>query len=1070
MKPLNLTMEAFGSYGQKTTIDFSELNQNLFLITGDTGAGKTTIFDAIVFALYGEASSENNKKSGQELQSQFADSSVRPFVELTFSEGYEEDTRVYTVTRTPKFKRSKKRGSGFTDENASVSLILPDGREYAASIAETNRKLESILGLTKEQFMQVGMIAQGEFMELLRAKSSEKKVIFRKLFNTGFYEQIVNELGIRQKEKEAAVKDLRTACITEISHLILPEDYEKSPQMQELTADLNKKKTIFVPKMEALMEDLEELCLYMEGLSGQADQARKEAQKKRDQAISAHIEGKNLAKAYTQLDQASGILESCQSQEEKRKEDGLLMQQIRAAYEIKAKSDSYEDAKKRADRTERNLTEQLEQLPGLKNEEKMRAAKEKEVSERRDQQQRSLSQVKGRVEKALENFKNIAEREKELETLQVRAESLARKEEAAQTDRDDFDKQEKAWRKEAESLKDLPAMEVRQSSAEGLYREFVNDFQGIDALSKEIRAQKKEVEEEQASYKRICKAYEKANTEYQEKQRIYFDAQAGILAQTLEEGQPCPVCGSLHHPHPHTLAEESKNLTKAIIDQLFRKAEEKNSEMVQASNRCSSSMTALAGLEKQQQDKLLSLRERLIEKEILSVDAGKNFSLEQIKITLRSWYTSLIQQKKELEEKRKAYDSLHENLASVDSKKEELKKAYESVQKQHSDVDRELAKCRASLETLEQDKDSAGFANKEEAMDTQTQAEKSFARVDQEYQEGKRCSENAKKDLNQAESLIRGYKEELPQQRAEAEERKGIYEALLMEKNLSEFAWKDICQNHKPGEADSLQKEIELYRQKKANAQGQLDAARETIGQKTRPDLKELARMEEEAKADYDNRNTEYNRRKADWQNNQKIYDRLAPKMEERVTISREYDTVKTLYDRLSGKISGARMDIETFVQRYYLDRILHAANRRFSAMTGGQYALRMVDIEVAGDGGNKGLDLMVYSNVTGKEREIRTLSGGESFMAALALSLGMADQIQENSSAIHLDVMFIDEGFGSLDDHSRSQAVKVLQQMAEGSRMIGIISHVTELKQEIEDQMIITKDEKGSHIRWQNS
>ena len=163
-------------------------------------------------------------------------------------------------------------------------------------------------------------------------------------------------------------------------------------------------------------------------------------------------------------------------------------------------------------------------------------------------------------------------------------------------------------------------------------------------------------------------------------------------------------------------------------------------------------------------------------------------------------------------------------------------------------------------------------------------------------------------------------------------------------------------------------------------------------------------------------------------------------------------------------------MDLETYVQRYYLEKILYAANRRFRDMSAGQLELRMYNLEKAGEGKTRGLDLMVYSAVTGKEREVRTLSGGESFMAALALALGMADQIQESSAAINLDMMVFAEGFGSLDEHSRNQAVKVLLEMAEGSKLIGIISHVTELKQEIEDQLIVIKDESGSHVKWQIS
>ena len=206
------------------------------------------------------------------------------------------------------------------------------------------------------------------------------------------------------------------------------------------------------------------------------------------------------------------------------------------------------------------------------------------------------------------------------------------------------------------------------------------------------------------------------------------------------------------------------------------------------------------------------------------------------------------------------------------------------------------------------------------------------------------------------------------------------------------------------------------------------------------------------------------------YKDNKEVCRTLVPMLKERQKLIEEHGRIDHLYRLVSGNVSGSRMDLETYVQRYYLEKILIAANRRFQDMSAGQFELRMYELEKAGEGKNKGLDLMVYSTVTGREREVRTLSGGESFMAALSLALGMADQIQESSAAINLDMMFIDEGFGSLDEHSRNQAVKVLMDMAEGSRLIGIISHVTELKQEIEDQLIVTKDETGSHVKWQIS
>lgn len=248
------------------------------------------------------------------------------------------------------------------------------------------------------------------------------------------------------------------------------------------------------------------------------------------------------------------------------------------------------------------------------------------------------------------------------------------------------------------------------------------------------------------------------------------------------------------------------------------------------------------------------------------------------------------------------------------------------------------------------------------------------------------------------------------------------------------------------------------------------EAAREAIGDKARPKPEVLEAARDEAELRLKRAQGILEEYQGQYKTNFAVLAALLPEMEKRGRILEEYGRLESLYRRLSGNVKNARMDIETFVQRYYLEQILYAANRRFLAMSSGQFEFRICDIERAGIGKNRGLDLMVYSAVTGKEREVRTLSGGESFMAALSLALGMADQIQENSAAVNLDMLFIDEGFGSLDERSRAQAVRVLKQMAGGSRLIGIISHVTELKQEIEDWLLIKKDESGSHAEWKIS
>ena len=292
----------------------------------------------------------------------------------------------------------------------------------------------------------------------------------------------------------------------------------------------------------------------------------------------------------------------------------------------------------------------------------------------------------------------------------------------------------------------------------------------------------------------------------------------------------------------------------------------------------------------------------------------------------------------------------------------------------------------------------------------------------------------------------------------------------MREKQMTEPEWQEITAGHPKSEYQKLQEEIDEYSRNMAAAQGSYEAAQRSIGGQARPDLEEFEKEKNDAEKKLEEAEAAYTNNNEIFRTNTGVLNALAPKMEERTRIVQESSRIGSMYERMAGKVKNARMDIETYVQRYHLQRILYAANARFQDMSAGQFELRMKDISQAGSGKNRGLDLMVYSTVTGKEREVRTLSGGESFMAALSLALGMADQIRENSASINLDVMFIDEGFGSLDDHSRNQAVKVLQQMAGGSKLIGIISHVTELKQEIEDQLIVTKDENGSHAAWQIS
>ena len=906
MRPIKLTLQAFGSYGKKTVIDFRETNQNLFLITGDTGAGKTTIFDAMVYALYGEASSGNNKKSGQELQSQFAAPGETPFVELEFTEG---EKGTFTVHRVLRHVRPAKRGGGVIDEKETVSLIMPDGREYSRNIKETNEKLEEILGLNKAQFMQVGMIAQGEFMELLRAKSDEKKVIFRKLFGTGFFEDVVNELARRKSEKMAEMAKIRTVCQNEAAHIRVPEnDASGERNLRELRDRIAASDRLSVTDMEALLEDLDRFCgiLAKEESAGKVRFAA--ASGDRDRLRDALTEGKNLLNSYLQKERAEALLLACAAEEPAMAEKKRLAHAIAAAWEIYSVYRRLTDSRQLVAGTEQKLLIQKKAYPELLAAAENAAEKEKQAGDMLEKLKERETRNGERIKRALEQLESL-EREKR------------------------------------------------------------------DALAQRKKAEKAMQASEEAHL-----AFEEKNREYERKHAAFLNAQAGFLArEQLKKGEPCPVCGSINHPHPCVLDGEAENLTREEIEALAGES------------------AKLQSLRLKKGAEAAAAAELAAEKQKNLEAAGKEFDL---------W----------------AAENLPEGVP-------------------------------AERKSLQNFADSL----KEEVR----QQERSYKDCLEKARKAKSAADNAR-------ALIERYEEELPEYRKEAEERQGEYEKLLGED--PENRWKSLTAAYERKDAEALQKEEASFRENKAAAAASRKTAEEAIAGRPKPDLsgleeaagaaeKRLAAVQEELTALQE-------MLRAD----REALKKLGQTMDERKKTVEEYQKVERLHNLLAGKVSGSRMDIETFAQRYYLERILDAANYRFREMSAGQFELRMVDLDKAGEGKNRGLDLMVYSTVTGREREVRTLSGGESFMAALSLALGMADQIREKSSAIHLDVMFIDEGFGSLDDHSREQAVKVLMRMAGGERLIGIISHVTELKQEIENQLIVEKGDEGSTVRWQIS
>ena len=1061
MKPLRLKMQAFGSYGKETTIDFEKVNQNLFLITGDTGAGKTTIFDAIVFALYGEASSSSNKKEGVVLQSQYVSYEYEPFVELVFSERSGEEQEIYTVRRVPRHLKPITRGAnkGKAKENTgSVSLIMPDGMEYPTK--ETDRKIQEIVGLTKSQFMQVAMIAQGEFMDLLRAKSDDKKVIFRKLFNTEMYQDIVNELANRKRTKEKEIAVLRTQCQSDLGRVCIPEEYE-SEKLKELKTQMADGE---MSRLSDFLDELELLCNWLNEHTLAAENAYRKAGRDRDAKNEAYTRAEGLLKWFEQLDAAEQKLKECEADKAKTEALLSLISRIRDAYEIQGNYALLEDARKHLKDTKEALENQEKTLPALKEAREKAENTEKESKQIRDQEIQNHSKTVEKVEKALEIFGQINVLRMRVEADKKANDAAAKTTKKACETQEKLDQQETKWKAQSEELaeteKKLVIAENKKQEADAVSQE----IQEVRALGKQAERCRQIAIKTRDDYAKTTKDYETANAEYEELRRRFLNAQAGFLAEKLEPGKPCPVCGSTEHPHPHQksvdhvdISEEKLQIMQENVDKLRKKQEQESGESAAANSEYKTRKDTYV-------ESVHKLQARL-HRSISSIT--EETTVTEMSNALELWKQQTEAELEKLASEEKLLFRIRENLQKMDEQKKELQEKLEKCRKDEKTAAEKLAASEAELKNM---KGSSEFQTKEDAEEALRQSEKARNHAEKIYAKASKEAEVTLNTQKQAEALISRYQHELPEQKRLADERDSFYIKIMENKKMNEEAWKELVETYSRIAAEEFQQTVTAYAQKKAAAEAGKTAAQNAIGEANRPVLEEIQKEKEAAEAAYLEAEKIYDRLRINNKDNREVLDSLLSKLEERKTLLEEHARIDALYRMTSGNVSGARMDLETYVQRYYLERILYAANRRFQEMSAGQFELRMYDLEKAGEGRNRGLDLMVYSTVTGKEREIRTLSGGESFMAALSLALGMADQIQQNSAAINLDMMFIDEGFGSLDEHSRNQAVRVLQEMAEGSRLIGIISHVSELKQEIEDQLIVNKDENGSYVKWQIS
>lgn len=1066
MKPILLTMQAFGSYGEKTEIDFQK-GGDFFLISGDTGSGKSTIFDAMMFALYGEVSTNGSGKEN-ELLSQFVDvRNDKPLVSLVFTAHQHGQEETYKITRTPRHIRPAKRtGAKQQEGGETAELLMPDGSQYPGKLSDTNRKIEELVGLTADQFRKVVMIAQGEFMDFLRAGSKEKTELLRDLLKTDYYYQLSERLKTLAKEKNTAAKTQRANMSFFAGRAVtegMPEEDAQALEAAKGTV-IKAAEKLQPEQVDTLAEVLSGVCARLQLQQGELAKQQTAAQNDRDECMKRIEAAQPLMKRFEELESAEKTLQECAAQADEIEKKRGLIGKIRDAWAIEPKYQRMKDAQKALTDAQRELAAKQQELPQLKQTAADAAVLHQQTEKTKDAATTQCAEVETKVEKALETFVALEEAEKALRQAEEADTKAKANAESAKKAMDDFKKQEDAWRKQEAELQGVEAAYEVCKQQNQQYRALKKSLEDLHGNQKDVQEKARQAAAAKDAYASATQKYQRAQNEYDDYRLAFLNAQAGLLARELVSGKPCPVCGALEHPAPCQLTQENQQLNREQLER-WRKAaddaakaqEEKAKESESAQVKLTERQKAAEEAEKKLVENAKNIRENVPMATAADVEA-----------MLTAWLPELQSASKSVQAKVKALDDVRKNLDGAKAEREKLEEAASAAQETAKSTAVKKAEAEKTWKLHQEELSSSAYRTREDAVAQRTQAQEAKQKAEAAASQAAEKERQAQKAETDCETQIRRLNEEMPQKQGNAEEFNQQYQQTMAEKSLDEAQWRQLAETYPDVEiADRLQEEAEAFKEKKTAAEEKRKTAQNAIAEQKKPNMEQLNAAFEAAKAAWEKASAALEAAKHLHLDNARVLNDLRDGREPLAEACKAANTAQHLSDVMAGTESGNRMNLETFVQRSYMEKILCDANRRFRDMSNGQFELKLINVEDAGEGKNKGLDLEVYSIVTGKTRSVNTLSGGESFMAALSLALGMADQIQAATAAIHLDVMFIDEGFGSLSDNARNEAVNILKEMAGKQRQIGIISHVSELKDEIENQLIVKKDDRGSYISW---
>jgi exonuclease SbcC len=1038
-----MAMSAFGPYAGRIELDLSPFGgRGLFLIAGDTGAGKTTIFDAIAFALFGEAS--GSTRTVDTLRSDFAAPHTKTYVELSFL----HRGKPYTVTRNPRYARPKKSGEGTTIENADATLLLPDGT-VVAGYRDVTAKITELFGVDYRRFKQLVMLAQGEFLRLLLADSKERGDILRRVFNTDLCQSAQRLLKEYEREAKKGCESVERSILQYISGIVRPENEpERWPAADADGAAIHAAGDILSELRDLIAAD----AALLDDLKRRAEALDKDLALR----IAAITRAQYVNRAFADLEAAR--------ERQRRLTEGRgacdawrkTLRDAEKALYIVAPAEAAHLREREAEQGLRRSVAALDLELRAQRKELAAARIAYRTEKEKAPEREALAAAVDRLTQALPRYDALERLEGESKKL-AEAQTAARAAlEALSNQRADLLEQKRKLDAEAEGLADTELrMAACEREAEGLRAAEADLLALREALSR-LGALRDESVALQRRFADAQEAFRIVNAVYAEKEIAFFREQAGLLAAALEPGSPCPVCGSTVHPAKATPAADAPD--EAELRALKQETEHARKNLQEAGERSASKLAEI----KPAREQLLRAAARRFSD--IDQDTPQRLSARIETALAESARMRAENDERHLccKERAARKSECKERLAALERALRRNEEAAARGERERSALASELASKTGEHKAL---KASLEYADRREAAalaeawtEALRAAKEAFGRAEDAYHA-------LKNKLEGNQTLLDDQGKRLTDTAEAAERALAAYAKKLSEGGFpNEAAYRDALRSE--AEIDELKRSVERYQNEVQAAERELRRLSEETENERKQDMDRLEA--EKLRTEREKRRTDEAVRTlvARMGNNEPIAVALDKALSDAAVRQDEYLLLSGLSKTANGELAGKqKLAFEQYVQAAYFGRILTEANKRLKIMTDSRFALLRRE-DAADLRSQTGLELDVLDHYTGRIRSVKSLSGGEAFKASLSLALGLSDVIQAHAGGVEIDMLFIDEGFGALDAESLEQAIQALVGLAAGNRLVGIISHVSELKERIDRQVLIRRSSAGSSLR----